>query len=199
MNTRETNEILEMREQLAALKKRLNTQEIINDRLIKEAMLGKLSSINKQAIVIGILCLVMIPFEFFNFQRLGHSLAFCIATSALFLICFVAILVSHYRLRKRDIRNGDLVTTYTEVARTRKIYKNWHYISIPILVVWFAWYEYEIYTRISQKDMTMMLIVSASAIVGIIIGGIIGLRIHKRTLRTAEDLLHQIEVIQKGE
>ena len=188
-----------MREQLAALKKQLDTQEIINDRLIKEAMSSKLSSINRSAIWICVVCLIMIPLGYLNFQRLGHSTAFCIATSMLFLICFVAIFLSHYRLRKSDIRNGNLITTYTEVARMRKIYKSWHYWSIPMLIVWFAWLEYEIYIAQANEDITALLMISASGIFGGVIGGIIGLRIHKRTLRTADDLLRQIEELQKSE
>ena len=199
MNTMETNEILEMREQLATLKKQLDTQEIINDRLIKEAMLGKLSSMNRSAIWMCAVCLIMIPLGYLNFQRMGHSTALCIATSALFFISFVSILISHYRLRKRDIYSGDLITVYQEVSRMRKIYKNWHYFSIPILVVWFAWWEYEIYQTMAHEDLTMMLIISGSGIFGGVIGGIIGLRIHKRTLRTADDLLRQIEELRKME
>ena len=195
----EINEILEMREQLATLKKQLDTQEIINDRLLKEAMSGKLSRINGQAIWIGVICLIMMPLGYLNFQRIGHSTAFCIATSALFFICFVAVLLSHYRLRKRDIYSGDLVTVYTEVARMRKIYKSWHYWSIPLLIVWFGWMEYEVYLNMAQEDFTLLLTISCSAIFGGIIGGIIGLRIHKRTLRTAEDLLRQIEELRKTE
>jgi uncharacterized membrane protein YfcA len=199
MNTIETNEILEMREQLATLKKQLDTQEIINDRLLKDAMSRKLSSINKSAIWICAVCLIMIPFGYLNFQRLGHSAAFCIATSLLFFICFVAMFLSHYRLRKSDIRNGNLITTYTEVARMRKIYKNWHYWSIPVVVLWFGWLEYEVYMTQVHEDLTTLLMISASGFFGAIIGGIIGLRIHKRTLRTAEDLLRQIEELQKME
>ena len=195
----EINEILEMREQLATLKKQLDTQEIINDRLLKEAMSGKLSRINGQAIWIGVICLIMMPLGYLNFQRIGHSTAFCIATSALFFICFVTMFLSHYRLRKRDIYSGDLVTVYTEVARMRKIYKSWHYWSIPMLIVWFGWMEYEIYLNMAQEDFTLLLTISCSAIFGGIIGGIIGLRIHKRTLRTAEDLLRQIEELRKTE
>ena len=195
----EINEILEMREQLATLKKQLDTQEIINDRLLKEAMSGKLSRINGQAIWIGVICLIMMPLGYLNFQRIGHSTAFCIATSVLFFICFVAMFLSHYRLRKRDIYSGDLVTVYTEVARMRKIYKSWHYWSIPLLIVWFGWMEYEVYLNMAQEDFTLLLTISCSAIFGGIIGGIIGLRIHKRTLRTAEDLLRQIEELRKAE
>ena len=199
MNSIEMNELNEMREQLATLKKQLNTQEIINDRLLKEALGRKLSSLNYSAVWISIVCIVMIPLGYFNFQRMGHSTAFCIATSALFLICFIATIISHYRIHKRDIYSGNLVTVYKEVARMKKIYKSWHYWSIPMLIVWFGWLEYEIYLNQANEDMFALLMISASGIFGGIIGGIIGLRIHKRTLRTADDLLRQIEELQRQE
>ena len=199
MNSIEMNELNEMREQLATLKKQLNTQEIINDRLIKEAMGRKLSALNNSAIWICIVCLAMIPLGYFNFQRMGHSEAFCIATSALFLICLIAMIVSHYRIHKRDVFSGNLVTVYKEVARMKKIYKSWHYWSIPMLIVWFGWMEYELYLNQANEDITALLMISASGIFGGIIGGIIGLRIHKRTLRTADDLLRQIEELQRQE
>lgn len=199
MNSIEMNELNEMREQLATLKKQLNTQEIINDRLIKEAMGRKLSALNNSAIWICIVCLVMIPLGYFNFQRMGYSEAFCIATSALFLICLIAMIFSHYRIHKRDVFSGNLVTVYKEVARMKKIYKSWHYWSIPMLIVWFGWMEYELYLNQANEDITALLMISASGIFGGIIGGIIGLRIHKRTLRTADDLLRQIEELQRQE
>ncbi|MBR2031134.1 MAG: hypothetical protein IKA04_02855 [Alistipes sp.] len=199
MNSTEMNELNEMREQLATLKKQLNSQEIINDRLIKEAMSRKLSTLNNSAVWMCIVCVVMIPLGYFNFQRLGHSTAFCIATAALFLICFVAIFISHYRIHKRDVFSGNLVTVYKEVARMKKIYKNWHYWSIPMVIVWFGWLEYELYLNQANEDITALLMISASGIFGGIIGGIVGLRIHKRTLRTADDLLRQIEELQRQE
>lgn len=199
MNSTEMNELNEMREQLATLKKRLEGQEIVNDRLIKEAMSRKLSTLNNSAVWMCIVCVVMIPLGYFNFQRMGHSTAFCIATSALFLISLIATIISHYRIHKRDVFSGNLVTVYKEVARMKKIYKSWHYWSIPMLIVWFGWWEYEIYQNMAHEDLTMMFIISGSGIFGGIIGGIIGLRIHKRTLRTADDLLRQIEELQRQE
>lgn len=199
MNTNETNEILEMREQLATFKKRLENQEIVNDRLIKEAMGRKLSVLNNSAIWLSVVCLMMIPLGYFNFRHLGMSEAFCIATSLLFIICLVAIIVSHYRIHKRDIFSGNLVTVYKEVARMRKIYKSWHYWSIPMVVVWFCWMEYEIYLNLANEDIYALIGISMGGIFGGIIGGIVGLRIHKRTLRTADDLLRQIEELQQSE
>lgn len=199
MNSIEMNELNEMREQLATLKKRLEGQEIVNDRLIKEAMSRKLSSLNHSAVWMCIVCLVMIPLGYFNFRHLGLSEAFCIATSLLFVISLAAMIISHYRIHKRDIFSGNLVTVYKEVARMKKIYKNWHYWSIPMVIVWFGWLEYEVYINLAHEDIYALLGISASGIFGGIIGGIVGLRIHKRALRTADDLLRQIEELQRAE
>ncbi len=199
MNSVEMNELDQMREQLAILKSRLEGQAIVNDRLIKEAMGNKLSVLNKNAVWMCVVCVVMIPLGYLNFQRLGLSTAFCIATAALFLICFVAIFVSHYRIHKRDIFSGNLVTVYMEVARMQKIYKRWHYWAIPMLLLWFGWLEYETYITLAGEDLYTLILISASGIFGGIIGGIIGLRIHKRALRTADDLLQQIEELQRQE
>lgn len=197
MNTIEMNELNEMREQLAILKKRLESQEIVNDKLIKETMSRKLSWLNHKALWMCIVCLIMVPIGYLNFQRIGHSQVFCIATAALFIISFFAIFISHYRIHKRDIYSGDLVAVYKEVARMKKIYSNWHYWSIPMVIIWFGWLEYEIYYNLAQEDMTAMIAISMSGLFGGIIGGIIGLRIHKRMLRTADEVLKQIEELQQ--
>jgi len=199
MNSIERNELNEMREQLSALKKRLECQAIVNDRLIKETMSHKLSNINRRAIWPSIICAIYIPLGYLIFRLQGLSIPFCCATSALFTVCLAAMILSHFRLRKRDILDGNLVTTYKEVARMRKIYKNWHYISIPIGLVWFVWLEYEIFIHIAKGDITALLAISAAGIIGGIIGGIYGIINHKRTLREADEILHQIEELQQME
>ena len=197
MNSIEINELNEMREQLSALKKRLESQEIINDRLIKETITRKLSSINRRALWPSIICAIYIPLGYILFRVQGLSIPFCCATSAIFAISLAAMIVSHFRLRKRDILDGNLVTTYKEVARMRRIYKNWHYISIPIGLVWFVWWEYEMFIHIAKGDITALLAMSAAGIIGGIVGGIYGVATHKRTLREADEILRQIEELQQ--
>ena len=197
MNKIEIDELNEMREQLATLKKRLEGQEIVNDQLIKETMTRKLSSINRRAVWPSIICAIYIPLGFIFFHSMELSLPFCCATSALFTISLIAMIVSRFRLRNSDILNGNLVATYKEVARMRKIYKNWRYWSIPMLVVWFVWFEYEAFIHIAQGDITALLIISSGGIIGGVVGGVYGIIMNKRTLREAAEIMHQIEELQQ--
>ena len=196
MNSVEINEINEMREQLASLKRQLNTQQIVNDRLLKEAMSNKLSTIQRRAIALCVICFVAIPYTYFVFDFLGVSQHFCYATSLLLTVALVAMIISHYRLSAKRIMSGDLVAVYEDVARMRTIYKRWHYVSIPLLVLWFLWGGYEIYTYVTQ-DTQFLLCLAASATIGGVVGGVVGLRAHNKNLKAAEDILAQIEELKR--
>ena len=49
----ETNELEEMRAQMALLKEKLNKEEILTDNLLKQTMTGKMSTINRERNRIG--------------------------------------------------------------------------------------------------------------------------------------------------
>lgn len=191
MNSIETNEILEMREQLATLKKQLDAQEIINEQLLKEAMSRKLSAIGRRALIQCVVCLFAIPQCFYTFEHLGMSKSFSIGTCVLILFSLIALIYTHIRLHRSDILVGNLVTVYEELTRLRKIYNRWHYWSIPALIAWFTWGGYEIYTYVTQ-DKEVLISIGMAAVFGCILGGIFGLRMHKSTLRNTDELLHQI-------
>ena len=196
MNQIEINEISEMREQLATLKKQLNNQSIINDRLIKEAISQKISHINRSGVVFSALCAFYIPAGFVSFRMIGLSLPFCIATSLLFLIFLVGMIIGHRDLRNQTLHSGDLISTYKAVARTRKVYQNWRKWAVPLAVVWVAWGGYDIYTNVTQ-DVELLRTIAIAGSVGAIIGGIIGDIQHRKTLRATDEILRQIEELNK--
>ena len=196
MNQIEINEISEMREQLATLKKQLNNQSIINDRLIKEAISQKISHINRSGVAFTVLCAFYIPAGFVSFRMIGLSLPFCIATSLLFLIFLVGMIIGHRDLRNHSLHSGDLISTYKAVARTRKVYQNWRKWAVPLAVVWVAWGGYDIYTNVTQ-DVELLRTIAIAGSVGAIIGGIIGDIQHRKTLRATDEILRQIEELNK--
>lgn len=196
MNQIEINEISEMREQLATLKKQLNNQSIINDRLIKEAISQKISHINRSGVVFSALCAFYIPAGFVSFRMIGLSLPFCIATSLLFLIFLVGMIIGHHDLRNQTLHSGDLISTYKAVAHTRKVYQNWRKWAAPLAVVWIAWGGYDIYTNVTQ-DIELLRTIAIAGSVGAIIGGYIGNIQHRKTLRATDEIMRQIEELNK--
>lgn len=194
MNTIETNEILEMREQLASLKKRLENQEIVNEKILREAMSRKLSIIHRRAMALCVACIICIPAVLSTTHNLGCSMAFACVTVALILVGIVAQFLTHYRIG-RDTLSGDLITTYNEVARMKRIYQRWLYFSMPLLVAWLGWGAYEVYTNVSQDESQLYAAITGS-VVGLVLGLIFGLRQHRENIRTAKEIMQQIEALK---
>ena len=197
MNNTETNEILEMRRQLANLKKQLENQEIVNDRLIKDAMSNKLSDIQHGATALYVVGIFAMPGCFFALKSIGISTLFCCATVTLIVAACLATFLTHRRLNNPHLLSGSLITVYQDVARLRRVYKRWHYYSVPLLVVWLGWFGYELYSKFSQET-DMLLTIGIGLLFGVLVGGVVGLRIHNKTLHSAEDILCQIEELKKS-
>ena len=59
-----------MRTQLATLKSKLEQQEIVNDRLMRQSMRKNVSSINTRNLILCILSLLMIPYCYWIFVKM---------------------------------------------------------------------------------------------------------------------------------
>ena len=71
----------------------------------------------------------------------------------------------------------------------------WTYcIGIPFLVVYIAWFVYE---KMQYYQGEILKIVLASALIGFIIGGAIGINIFLKTLRATDEILMQIEELEE--
>ena len=70
-----------MRLQMDTLKKKLNQQEIVNDRMIRHSMEKTAGNISRRYYFIMAVCLLMIPYSYWAFVMLnGFSIPFWIFT-----------------------------------------------------------------------------------------------------------------------
>ena len=61
-NNIESKEMLEMKEQLSLLIKKLDKETIVNERMIRRSMKEKADRLNRRLIMEIIVCIIMIPF-----------------------------------------------------------------------------------------------------------------------------------------
>lgn len=189
-NTINNMEFDEMRAQLALLKEKLNKEELVNERLLRETMHVKARNINREAVLSVVAALFVIVMMPFSFRPMGFSLQFCIGTVIFMLVCIGATLYQH-----RDVNSctmdGDLLTVAKVMRRLKKSYRDWFKFSIPAAVLWFGWMGYEVYCISGNWKVVAM--VMSSALVGGIIGGIIGFASYKRVIRTCDEIISSIE------
>jgi membrane associated rhomboid family serine protease len=196
METMNDFELNNMRQQMETLKKKLEKQEIVNDRIIRQSMKKTASSISVRYYIIMALGLLMVPYMYFVFYELLElSLAFSIASGLLMLVCTAATYYNSLNLSNSNMMHGNLLDVRRRMARAKKFDANWLFFGIPAIIVWLGWLGYEFY----QKDGETALAMIIGAVVGGVIGVIIGFSMHFKTQRQYQEIIDQIEEMEDME
>ena len=189
------NEFEEMKAQLALLNKKLEQETIVNERLIRRSMKEKASSLRRKAIVESIISLIMIPYFIWVMPGLcGISVEFCA------FVCFFLVLALgynyyiHTHFRPDKFAHGNLLEARQDTLMLKKFYANWlKFIGIPFIVVFFAWFIHDMAQVIHGEALQGVL---GGMAIGVVIGSIVGIYRYRKTQRTADEILAQIEEMQ---
>lgn len=181
----------EMKEQIALLKKTIERQDIVSDRLMRRTMKRKMRSLNREArfvYVLGAFALVYCNIVFVN---MGLSLWFSLATTVFMLATIGYTVWMHRGLSVEEISTGRFVEVGRKVARMKRMGQRWLRGVFPFLAVWFGWFVWEIWQSEANKDLALGMIVGGA--VGGIVGGIIGYMRYRNTQRLADEILDNIK------
>ena len=196
-NTLLSTELEQMRSQIGMLKQKLEQQAIVNDMHIRNSMKSNISDLNRTVratIFAGIFAVVFAPVTFYI---QGASLAFVISTAVMLAVCLGLTIVQKINLGKMmDLSQGNLVETAEKLSKVRTHYKDWYKIAIPMLLAWGGWMIYEMVQVLGVDSPTAVGFYSGAG-VGLIIGGIIGARVNRKVVNKANEILSQIEELQR--
>lgn len=192
-NYEHLHELEELREQLDLLNKKLDKQQIFAEKsMIKyvKADLKKLNGSGVFYIVMGIFALIYCPvtFYFWNF-----SFEFVVGTALMLFVCLAYTLYLHNGLYSIDVAKGNLMELSQKVLRLRKGYANWLYVGFTMIIVW-CYFLYREALVIFENPEGFMV----AAIIGGLLGGVIGLSRHFKVVRDADNLLEHIKEIQNS-
>ena len=198
----ETLELEQMREQMAALKRRLDNQEIINEQLIRNVMKNRLSWINSyvifEAVAAPLLIIELMLFDIFVIHFSYWLLAYTI-------FIMVGSLIYNWRftwVKDSSLLQGDLNSLRKNfVGKKRRIV--WENIVTLVLVaIWVPWLIFEIRDYMLTLDPDSFLYICLEGgIVGVtagcVIGIAIGLFINWKAGRTYGKVIAQIDELLK--
>ena len=185
-------ELDEMRQQMAILKDKLESQTIVNDRFIRRSIKRNVNTINKRYLVMTIIALAMIPYGYWAFVMLnGLSVALWIALCVLMLAVVGFIYINGSVLRDYNLMGGNLVEVRRKLALAKKRDGNWPWFGIPVAVAWASWAIYEMAQKTGGNEYLV-----PCCIVGILVGALVGLKVHFKTQRHYRDVLEQLEDLE---
>jgi len=192
-NTQSDMQLEEMRRQMQTLKNKLEKQTIVNDHYMRRSMKKRTDKITQHYRMIIALAAVMLPYSYWAFVKLsGFSVAFWIGTCVFMLVCAAATAYNRKRLTDINMMHKNLVEVSKKLARAKKFDADWLFVGIPLVVLWFGWFMYEVYT-VNHSMMHEGLFWGGC--VGAIVGAIAGYKMHIKTQRQYQDIIDQIEDI----
>lgn len=195
-NNIDSKEMLEMKEQLSLLIKKLDKETIVNERMIRRSMKEKADRLNRRLIVEILVSLIMIPFFICVLPNLSKvSMPFCIFSAGFFALAILYDFYMYLRFRPQKFIEGNMIEARRDTLNFKKQTLRWTYcIGIPFLVVYIAWFVYE---KMQYYQGEILKIVLVSALIGFLIGGAIGINVFIKTLRTTDEILMQIEELEE--
>ena len=185
-------ELDEMRQQMAILKDKLENQTIVNDRFIRRSIKRGVSTINRRYLVIGIVALAMIPYGYWAFVMIGGlSVALWLASCLMMLIVVGFMIYNSRDMRDNALMNGNLLDVKRKVTQAQKRDANWLWFGIPMALAWGAWAVYEMSQKMGDNEYIV-----PCCIVGVLVGALIGLKVHFKTQSRFNEIIEQIEDLQ---
>ena len=183
-----TAELNEMKEQISLLRRKLEKETIVNEKLIRSSMRDKLKAVKRRSYI---LCAVVIGacplwatsiFDFHSIWFIGVTIAFLFIAVAYEIYC-------NQLLSTQNYVNGNLIDEARKLNRYKQLSRQWHWFSIPFLFIWLSWFVYEA-TSVGDFHANNILI---GGLIGGTIGGVIGWRIYRKGQNAVSEVIEQIE------
>ena len=186
--TLNTLELNEMKQQISLLRRKLEKETIVNEKLIRASMRDKLKAVKRKSYILCAVVIAAIPCwasPTFNY----HSSWFIGITIALMLISVGHEIYCNQLLSTQNYITGSLVDEVRKLNRYRQLTRQWHRFGILFLCIWLLWFVYEA-TSAGEIHVKSILI---CGLIGGIIGGAIGWTIYRKGQKAIDEVIEQIE------
>ncbi len=182
----------EMRQQMAILRNKLDSQALLNEKLMRRAMADRFSYVDRQKIMAIVWNLVAIPFVYYVFSVVVQLSWQIIAFTMFFQVLAVVWVVWTYKIvRSRYLLSDNLKEVYERIQLQKKRDRQWKFIAYPFIVVFFAWVLIELFQK------TGGLAMSVAGAVGCLVGLICGLIMMYRYNKTLKETESQIQLFSE--
>lgn len=182
-------ELEQIRSEYAVLKRKLDGQEIINDRIMLDSVRSKIDVIESQERGLLVCCIAAMLLSPVCHLLFGASWWFCGAT-----FLYMAYAVYRVLLNRRyfvaDNRAGkDMLPVIKKIKYFRTEYANRLNTGLPLAVVWLVWLVWEVFRHAGGSQVVVYVL--CGVIVGLAIAGAVLLNMRARVIRNCDAIIRQ--------
>ena len=190
----------ELRDQMAALKEKLDKQAIVNDQLIQDSLKLKMSWV-KNYVWGEIVATPFIILLLYSSKTTWHLPWWSFGALSLLLVVSVAIdyYINNHALKDIDYQKDNLLQTAHKLIKMKK-QRTWPFViegaATLLIMVWtgFDIYQNKSHTPFSDQVLTNLLI---GGVIGFTIGIVIAIVVLYKMQRTNDRLVKQIREIME--
>ena len=190
-NTQHEFELEDLRQQMAAIKEKVDQQGHLNEELVKEAIQSKMKGVHRTLFKLSLVALLCIPCYIAMRYTYNFSWPFVIVT----ILMLIGFVLADYLINRLDVSHmgDDLVATARKLAQMKKNRSLSQKIGIVVTIPWLAWFCYEsfMHRAITYGTADTWGYVITCFVCGII-GAIIGIRIFRKMQRANDEMIDQI-------
>lgn len=190
-NTQHEFELEDLRQQMAAIKEKVDQQGHLNEELVKEAIQSKMKGVHRTSFKLSLVALLCIPCYIAMRYTYNFSWPFIFVT----ILMLIGFVLADYLINRLDVSHmgDDLVGTARKLAQMKKNRSMSQKIGIAMTIPWLAWFCYESFMhRAITYGIADTWGYVITCFVGGIIGFLIGMRIFRKMQRANDEMIDQI-------
>ena len=187
----------ELKQQLNALRERIDASTQISDSMIRKAIGRNMDSLRIRGILSVAVCVAALILVELILVSFGVSTLFLVVTAVF--LGVNAWLAFVMRIRKMSYSpESNLVETAKRVVKFKKDNELSLMIGLPLALVWCIWAVYEMGVATGMEDIKEFAFLGCCAMVGALIGGFAGyFGMFRPAMHEADEILSQIEDLNR--
>ena len=196
-NTFNEQELDDLRQQMSALREKVDKQGRLNEKRVKNTIKRKMKGVHRTILIMALFVLLVIPLYLSMMADNLLSLPFTIIT----ILMLIGFVFADFFINRIDIgrMDDDLMETARKLTQMKKNRSLSQKIGLGVCVPWIAWFIYEIVSHDPTGTFTgsKVLVFSISVFVGAVIGAAIGIAIYRKMQRTNDEMIDQINELMQ--
>lgn len=193
-STESMQEMEIMRSELKKLKSIIAGQQIVNERMMRQAMGSGLSKEKKEirfSIIVSVTAMLVSTIVFLKVEI---PIWFLLATNIFLIICIIASVFSMRKYMCINIASDNLLNAAEKIIAYKKFTTDWLKFSIPVLVIWIFLFFYILSSMISGKEIKGMIY---GGLIGLIIGTACGIKQLYNSRKRMNTILNHIKELKE--
>ena len=187
-------ELEQLRSQVAEFKNRLEQQEIVSERLLKQAMSGHVSWFKKLNVWADVVGLCFMPLVALFLREIGCSWAPFITLLVILIGELIFNIWNTRSISSQHLMSSDVMTSRQRLLRFKQREQWQTVIEVPMIVLWLVWQYFDVAgsTSHNQTEMTVWFISV------LVMGLAIGFYLYYREMRSLNKAIKDIDKFVNG-